>query len=196
MKFRSLVNTYVSHRRHLKVQAFPWPFSRSQACPVWVQGVAEMGRGHLAPRRRLSWVRIPALPLTSCVTSAPLQPDLPSSPEAAEGEMNIALKGVLVLGSLWVFSNWVRLDFAPGPAPNTVCSYLDASLGLLSHKPTPDKCSAEHPRTARLFLKALWVTSRLPFPGLLLCPLPVSFLLSLSSLPSCCSGHPSASLHL
>lgn len=83
MKFRSLVNTYVSHRRRLKVQAFPLPSSQSQACPFCVQGVAEMGRRHLALRRRLSWVQIPALPLTSCVTSAPFQPDPLTSPEAA-----------------------------------------------------------------------------------------------------------------
>lgn len=31
MKFRSLVHTYMSHRRHLKVQASPSPSPRSQA---------------------------------------------------------------------------------------------------------------------------------------------------------------------
>lgn len=62
----------------------PLALSQEPDLPVWVQGAAGMGKRHLAPRRRLSWVRIPALPLTSCVTSAPLLPCFPIFPLGLE----------------------------------------------------------------------------------------------------------------
>ena len=55
MKFRALVHTCTSHRRHLKVlQACPSPSSQEPGLPRWaLGGAAGTGRKHLAPRRRL-----------------------------------------------------------------------------------------------------------------------------------------------